>query len=67
MEDASTILNLLPRDAHARLCKAAGTSGHRELTRIAYLYVQTLDEAHEVVELLLGTAGKRPVKTDCRY
>ena len=61
MEDGSTILNLLPREAHTRLCKAAGASGQRELTRIAYLYVQTLDEAHDVVELLLGTAGKRPL------
>jgi len=60
MEDQSTPLTLLPRDAQTRLFDAACAYGRRELTRIAYLYLQTLDDAREVVELLLGTAEKPP-------
>ena len=55
MENGNTILNLLPGDAHARLCKAANKTDPRELARIAYFYVQTVDEAHEIAELLLPT------------
>lgn len=59
MGNGSTILNLLPKDAHARLCDAANKLDSRELARIIYFYVQTLDEAQEIVELLLRTKSNR--------
>jgi len=55
------MFTLLPRHALTRLYNAARDSDGRELLRIAYFYVQTLDEAYELVECLLETTGERRV------
>ena len=55
------MFTLLPRHAQKRLNNAARGCGERELLRAAYFYVQTLDEAYELVECLPSTTRERHV------